>query len=63
MSDAMSCAAASCPGGTGGYCANCDVLVGLDGLHVVAVDVGRSRLTVTVTVTVESDPGMVGCTP
>lgn len=57
MSDAMSCAAATCPSGPGGYCANCDVLLDLDGLHVVAVDVGRPRLTATV----ESAPGLVGC--
>src|SRR5660397_206618 len=41
------------------YCGRCDVLVGLDGLHVVAVDtdVGTGALTVTV----ESEPGVIGC--
>lgn len=58
MSDAMSCTAANCPGGPGGYCANCVLgLVGLAGLHVVAVDVGGTRLIVAV----ESAPGWAGC--
>lgn len=39
------------------YCANCDLLVGLDGLHVIAVD-----RDVGLTVTVESGPGVAaGC--
>jgi hypothetical protein len=43
-----------CPGG---YCANCDLLVGLDGLHVLEVDAGSALLTVTV----ESPAGLMGC--
>jgi transposase len=39
------------------YCDRCDVLVGLDGLHVLAVERGVDRLTVTV----ESAPGRGGC--
>ena len=41
------------------YCGRCDVLVGLDGLHVVAVDtdVGTGALTVMV----ESGPEVMGC--
>ena len=42
----------------GGYCDRCDVLVGLDGLHVLAVERDpRDRLTVTV----ESAPEPMGC--
>jgi len=42
----------------GGYCDRCDLLVGLDGLHVVAVERDSGdRLTVTV----ESAPEPMGC--
>ena len=40
------------------YCANCDLLVGLDGLHVI--DVTRTGRDVLV-VTVESAPSVMGC--
>ena len=40
-----------------GYCVNCDLLVGLPGVRVVAVAGGRQRLTVTV----ESPRGPMGC--
>ena len=40
-----------------GYCDHCDVLVGLDGLHVVGVERGDSGLTVMV----ESAPRPGGC--
>lgn len=44
--------------GTGGaYCHNCDLLVGLDGLHVTAVDRAPELLTVTV----ESASVPTGC--
>lgn len=43
-------------GGT--YCDRCDLLVGLDGLRVIAVE---HRSGVALTVTVESPPGPVGC--
>ncbi len=53
MPDATSCCRVS-----GGYCQRCDFLVGLDGLHVVAVEHDDSGLQVVV----ESAPGqMVGC--
>ena len=39
------------------YCGNCDLLVGLDGLHVIEVERGPDRLTVTV----ESEPSVTGC--
>jgi transposase len=41
------------------YCDRCDLLVGLDGLHVLGVehDVGAGLLTVRV----ESPPGLMGC--
>ena len=40
------------------YCDNCDLLVGLDGLHVVGVvKTGRDVLVVTV----ESAPTVMGC--
>jgi len=42
----------------GGYCDRCDLLVGLPGLHVIAVERdARDRLVVTV----ESEPGPMGC--
>ena len=44
----------SCPAA---YCGNCDLLVGLDGLHVLSVDAGGERLRVRV----ESPPGPMGC--
>lgn len=57
MNDSMSCSRASGEDASGLYCSCCDLLVGLPGLHVVAVELARSRLTVTV----ESAPGLVGC--
>jgi transposase len=40
------------------YCSNCDLLVGLDGLHVIGVErAGDGSLTITM----ESAPGVVGC--
>ncbi len=44
-------------GTAGAYCDNCDLLLGLEGLHVTAVDRAPDLLTVTV----ESTPGPVGC--
>jgi len=41
----------------GAYCHNCDLLVGLDGLHVTAVRRDPELLTVTV----ESAPVPTGC--
>lgn len=43
----------------GGYCDRCDLLVGLDGLHVIAVD--RDDGCCGLTVTVESAPEPMGC--
>jgi transposase len=53
---------ASCCRSDGGYCDRCDLLLGLEGLRVVAVDRdngddGGGALTVTV----ESAPGVMGC--
>ncbi len=45
----------------GGYCTRCDLLVGLDGLHVVAVERDDGRGRPGLTVTVESAPGPMGC--
>ena len=39
------------------YCGNCDLLVGLGGLHVVAVDRSEQALAVSV----ESSPQVAGC--
>lgn len=40
------------------YCSNCDLLVGLAGLHVIGVErAGDDSLTITM----ESAPGVVGC--
>jgi transposase len=52
----------SCCRSDGGYCDRCDLLLGLEGLRVVAVDRdngddGGGALTVTV----ESAPGVMGC--
>lgn len=44
-------------GTCGAYCDNCDLLLGLEGLHVLAVERGPDVLTVTV----ESAPGPSGC--
>lgn len=48
----------TCCRADGNYCDRCDLLVGLDGLRVIAVERrGRDALTVTV----ESPPGPIGC--
>ncbi len=39
------------------YCGNCDLLVGLDGLHVVGVVLTDVALRIRV----ESPPGLMGC--
>jgi len=44
-------------GGGAGYCERCDLLVGLDGLRVIAVETGEGLLTVTV----ESPSRVMGC--
>jgi len=56
MNEPTACCAARCPFPTA-YCGNCDLLVGLDGLHVIEVERGPDRLTVTV----ESEPSVTGC--
>ena len=50
----LRCAAAP----SGGYCDRCDLLVGLDGLHVTGVDRDDGGRLV---VTVESAPTVMGC--
>lgn len=55
MTEPTACCAARCPARA--YCDNCDLLVGLGGLHVLEVERGRDRLTVTV----ESTPTVMGC--
>ena len=48
----------SCCRVRGGYCERCDVLVGLEGLHVIGVDrEDGGRLVVEV----ESEPTPMGC--
>jgi transposase len=54
MTKPMSC----CRGG--GYCDRCDVLVGLDGLHVIGVDRDQGG---GLLVRVESAPGLGGLGP
>jgi transposase len=66
MSEPTSCCGApSCPephSSRVGYCDRCDVLVGLPGLHVVAVaGVHARRGGEGLVVTVESAPGLRGC--
>ncbi|MGL5849309.1 MAG: ISL3 family transposase, partial [Phycicoccus sp.] len=53
MSDPTSCCRAG-----GGYCARCDVLLGLDGVRVVAAERDQGGGLV---VMVESEPAAVGC--
>lgn len=48
----------SCCRASGGYCERCDLLVGLDGLHVIAVERNEGG---GLTVTVESAPSLMGC--
>jgi transposase len=56
VSEPTACARArSCPDPS--YCERCDLLVGLDGFHVIEVAEGRGRLRVVV----ESAPGPMGC--
>ena len=45
------------PGAGSAYCDSCDLFLGLDGLHVLAVERSPNLLTVTV----ESAPGPAGC--
>ena len=56
MSQPTACdRARSCPDPT--YCQRCDVLVGLDGFHVISVDQQRRHLQVVI----ESAPATTGC--
>ena len=57
MSEPTGCCRAEVAGAAEPYCRNCDLLVGLDGFHVVDVDAGDGRLTVTV----ETTPAPAGC--
>jgi transposase len=55
MTEPTACCAARCPALP--YCSNCDLLVGLEGLHVLEVEPGPDRLTVVV----ESASSLMGC--
>jgi hypothetical protein len=57
MSEPMSCCLPASEGTRGTYCQRCDLLVGLDGFHVVAVSVEGDRLMVDV----ETAPQVMGC--
>ncbi len=57
MSEPTACPAERCSS-THAYCDNCDLLVGLDGLHVVTVERDEGGGLV---VMVESAPGVMGC--
>ena len=48
----------SCCDVAGNYCSRCDLLVGLDGFHVIDVTEDDGQLTVTI----ESAPTVMGCT-
>jgi transposase len=67
MSEPTGCAAACCrstdpdSGAAGIYCANCDALVGLPGVHVIAVERVQARRGEGLVVTVESAPTVMGC--
>jgi len=56
MTEPTACCAAR-PASVTHYCGNCDLLVGLGGLHVVAVDRSEQALVVSV----ESSPQVAGC--
>lgn len=61
MSEPTGCALAhpssSCSSLSSGYCGRCDLLVGLEGLHVTGVEIVDD----VVIVQVESPPGLMGC--
>src|SRR3954469_5146047 len=66
MSEPTGCAAACCRSTRSAsapvsYCVNCDLLVGLPGLHVVAVENVQGRHGETLLVSVESPPVVMGC--
>ena len=67
MSEPTGCSAACCrsthsdPAAVGRYCVNCDVLVGLPGLHVVCVQRAGTPRGDGLLVTVESPPVVAGC--
>jgi transposase len=65
MSEPTVCAAACCRSTRSSlpadYCANCDMLVGLAGLHVVSVEHSHARRAEVLLVTVESARGVIGC--
>jgi transposase len=67
MSEPTACAAACCrsigpaSGAADVYCVNCDVLVGLSGLHVVAVDPVQLDAGEGLVIAVESPPTVMGC--
>jgi len=48
----------SCCPVLGGYCDRCDLLVGLEGLRVIAVERDEGG---ALTVSVESEPAVMGC--
>ncbi|WP_344251840.1 transposase family protein [Humibacillus xanthopallidus] len=56
MTEPTACSAGRCSSPTV-YCGNCDLLVGLEGLHVVEVVQAEEHLRVRV----ESPPGPMGC--
>jgi transposase len=58
VSEPTACACVRCHHDTS-YCSRCDLLVGLDGLHVLAVD--RDEDAGVLRVVVESPPAPVGC--
>lgn len=60
MSEPTGCCRAEVAGEPGAYCRNCDLLGGLDGFHVVDVDVSVGRLAVTV-LTAPAPAGCPGC--
>jgi len=60
VDDSMPCARGTREGSPGPYCSHCDLLVGLDGLHVIGVDARARRLTeVCLTQCGSTTPGVV----
>ena len=58
MSEPTACVAARCHHDSS-YCTRCDLLVGLDGLHVTGVE--RDDIEGLLIVRVESPPALMGC--
>lgn len=57
MSEPIGCCRSASGAAPAAYCSRCDLLVGLDGVHVVGARLADEHLEVTI----ETEPGPVGC--